>query len=230
MLAELKNVTRYYQQEGVTTRNLIIDQVSLGIEENESLAVIGPSGSGKSTLLNILGSLDKPSSGKVVLDGAEVDLLDEKELAAIRNRFIGFVFQQHHLLPQLTLIENVLLPVLPVKDKAKQREATDRAHNLIERVGLKTLVHRRPAHLSVGEYQRAAVDRALVNQPRLLLADEPTGSLDSEHAMQLAQLLGEFNREQNLAVVVVTHSMEVASYMGKIYRITSEKLQLTEKR
>jgi len=159
-----------------------------------------------------------------------VEELGEDLLADIRNRFIGFVFQQHHLLPQLTLIENVLLPALPVKDKSKRKAATERAFRLIERMGMKEHVHRRPVHLSLGECQRAAVIRALINQPRLLLADEPTGSLDAGNAMQLGQLLGELNREQNLAVIVVTHSMEMASRMGKIYRLTAGKLQLTDKR
>ena len=227
MLAELREVSRSYGQQGSDNYNLILDRVSLGIDDNESLAIVGPSGSGKSTLLNILGTLDRPSSGKVILNGANADEFDGDELANIRSRFIGFVFQMHHLLPQLTLIENVLLPVMPVRDRSKQEEAVERAYRLTERMGLKLHLHRRPAHLSAGECQRAALVRALVNRPRLLLADEPTGSLDSANAMQLGQLLGELNREENLAIVVVTHSMEIASRMGKIYRLTSGKLHLT---
>ena len=230
MLAELQHVSKTYLQQGSDIHNLILDQISLTIYEHDSLAIVGPSGSGKSPLLNILGTLDHPSSGKVIIDGTSVEGLDDDRLANIRNRFLGFVFQQHYLLPQLTLIENVLLPTLPFKDKSKQQNATERAYQLIERVGLKSRMHQRPVHLSVGECQRAAVVRALVNKPRLLLADEPTGSLDAGNAMELGQLLGELNREQNLAVVVVTHSLEMASRMGKIYQLTSGKLQLMDKR
>ena len=230
MLAELQLISKTYEQQGSDIRNLILDQISLTIYEHDSLAIVGPSGSGKSTLLNILGTLDHPSSGKVIIDGTSVEGLDDDRLASIRNQFLGFVFQQHYLLPQLTLIENVLLPTLPFKDKSKQHNATERAYQLIERVGLKNRMHQRPVHLSVGECQRAAVVRALVNKPRLLLADEPTGSLDAGNAMELGQLLGELNREQNLAVVVVTHSLEMASRMGKIYQLTSGKLQLMDKR
>ena len=230
MLAELQNVSKLYGQQGSDVSNRILDQISLTIDEHESLAIVGPSGSGKSTLLNILGTLDYPSSGKVIINGTSMDVLDADQLAIIRNQFIGFVFQQHHLLPQLNLIENVLLPALPVKDRAKKKNATDRAFQLIERVGLKNQIHRRPVQLSVGECQRAAVVRALINQPRLLLADEPTGSLDAGNASQLGQLLAELNREQNLAVVVVTHSLEMASRMEKIYQLTSGKLQLMDKR
>jgi ABC-type lipoprotein export system ATPase subunit len=226
MLAELQNISKSYGQHGSETYNLVLDQLSLAIAENESLAIVGPSGSGKSTLLNILGTLDQPSSGKVILDGTQPDMLNDKQLAGIRNRFIGFVFQLHYLLPQLTLIENVLLPLIPLGDKTKQRIATDHAYHLIDRVGLKNQIHQRPMHLSVGECQRAAVVRALVNHPKLLLADEPTGSLDSQNASQLGQLLAELNRDQDLAIVVVTHSMELAARMGKTYQLTSGKLQL----
>ena len=229
MLAELQNISKSYRDQNSDSGNLILDQVSLTIEENDLLAVVGPSGSGKSTLLNILGTLDHPSSGRAVINGALINELGEKELAKIRNRLIGFVFQQHHLLPQLTLIENVLLPILPIKEKSTKQEATERAFGLIERVGLKSQMHRRPAHLSVGECQRAAVVRALVNQPKLLLADEPTGSLDATHARELGQLLVELNHEYHLAVVVVTHSMELASRMDKVYQLTSGKLRLMER-
>ena len=224
MLAELQNISKYYTQPGSDVRNIILKQVSLSIGEKDSIAIVGPSGSGKSTLLNILGTLDRPSSGKVMMDGHEVLRMNENQLAGLRNEFIGFVFQLHHLLPQLTLIENVLLPALPVKDKAIRKIAVERAHQLIERVGLKSQIHQRPLQMSVGECQRAAVVRALVNQPRLLLADEPTGSLDAENASQLAQLLAELNREHNLAIVVVTHSLDLASLMEKRYQLTSGKL------
>jgi ABC-type lipoprotein export system ATPase subunit len=224
MLAELQNISKHYLQPGSDIPNIILSQISCTIGEKDSIAIVGPSGSGKSTLLNILGTLDQPSSGKVILDGHEVLSMNQNQLAGFRNQFIGFVFQLHHLLPQLTLLENVLLPSMPLKDKATRKIAVERAHQLIERVGLKNQISQRPLHMSVGECQRAAVVRALVNQPRLLLADEPTGSLDSENASQLAQLLAELNREQNLAVVIVTHSMDLASRMQKKYQLTSGKL------
>ena len=229
MLAELQNISKHYEQ-GSGIRNEILNQISLTIQENDSIAIVGPSGSGKSTLLNILGTLDKPSSGKVILDGTTTDMLNENQLADMRNQFIGFVFQLHHLLPQLTLLENILLPAMPLNIKSSQEMTVERAHQLIDRVGLKKLVNQRPGQLSVGECQRAAVVRALINQPRLLLADEPTGSLDAENASQLGQLLGELNLEQKLAVVLVTHSAELASRMNRIYRLTSGKLELMEQR
>ncbi|MFZ4522432.1 MAG: ABC transporter ATP-binding protein [Bacteroidales bacterium] len=225
MLAELQNISKHYNLPGAVTGNIILNQLSLNIGATDSIAVVGPSGSGKSTLLNILGTLDQPTSGNVILDGINVNELDDNHLAGIRNQMIGFVFQLHHLLPQLTLLENVLLPVVPVKERVARTQAIERAHQLIERVGLKKQVNQRPYQLSVGECQRVAVARALVNQPRLLLADEPTGSLDAENARLLGQLLIELHRDAPLAIVVVTHSMELASLMSITYRLTSGKLQ-----
>jgi ABC-type lipoprotein export system ATPase subunit len=229
MIAEVKEVSKVYGQPGTETSQIILNQVSLGIAAMDSIAIVGPSGSGKSTLLNILGTLDQPTSGSVILNGARVDTFNENQLADLRNQFIGFIFQRHHLLPQFTLVENILVPLIPVKDKIKQKKATQRAYELIERVGLQNQMHRRPGQLSVGECQRAAVVRALVNQPRMLLADEPTGSLDAENAWHLGQLLVELNREQELAVVIVTHSMELASQMEKTYRLSAGKLMLLAK-
>jgi ABC-type lipoprotein export system ATPase subunit len=150
--------------------------------------------------------------------------LDNNQLAEIRNSFIGFVFQMHHLLPQLTLLENVLLPLLPKKDKTARKTSQERALYLIDRVGLSAHIKKYPSQLSVGECQRIAVVRALINQPRLLLADEPTGSLDAANADQLATLLSELNREQNIAIVIVTHSMELAGKMDKVYHLREGKV------
>ena len=224
MLAELQHITKFYEQPGSSIRNQVLDDISLQIAENERIAIVGPSGSGKSTLLNILGTLDKPTSGKVQLEGKDVDVMNENQLAEIRNTLVGFVFQMHHLLPQLTLLENVLLPLLPQKDKTNLKSAQERALKLIERVGLSDHIRQFPSQLSVGECQRTAVVRALINQPKLLLADEPTGSLDADNASQLAQLLIELNREQNVALVIVTHSMELAGKMDKIYQLREGKL------
>ena len=159
-----------------------------------------------------------------MLNGMNTAGMKEPELAALRNRFIGFVFQLHFLLPQLSLLENVLLPLLPVKDKEAIRAGRERAGRLIERMGLQDLVNEKPGRLSVGECQRAAVARALVNKPRLLLADEPTGSLDAETAALTGRLLSELQKEEKLSMVVVTHSQELAGRMDKIYKLGSGKL------
>lgn len=226
MLAELRHITKYYEPSGSPVLNQVLDDISLQINNNERIAIVGPSGSGKSTLLNILGTLDKPSSGNVFMDGNSVDQMNETRLAEIRNTFVGFVFQMHHLLPQLTLLENVLLPLLAQKDKSILKSANDRALHLIDRVGLSNHLHQYPSQLSVGECQRTAIVRALINHPRLLLADEPTGSLDAANSEQLTTLLAELNREQNIALVIVTHSMELAAKMDRIYQLREGKLSI----
>lgn len=228
MLAELQHITKFYEQAGSAVRNLVLQDISLQISNNERIAIVGPSGSGKSTLLNILGSLDYPSTGKVLLERIAIDQMSEIRLAETRNTYLGFVFQMHHLLPQLTLLENVMLPLLPRKDKKNLKSASDHAIQLIERVGLSDHLHRYPSQLSVGECQRAAVVRALINKPKLLLADEPTGSLDAANAEKLAILLTELNIEQNVAMVIVTHSMELALKMDKIYQLREGKLVIRE--
>jgi lipoprotein-releasing system ATP-binding protein len=223
MIATLKNISKHYEQPGGGVTS-VLDGISLEIPECSSIAVVGPSGSGKSTLLHILGTLDKPSSGEVIIDGRDVSKMADTDLAPLRNTFIGFVFQMHHLLPQLTLMENVLLPLLPLKRKVERKAAMDFAESLIHRVGLKDHIRHRPSQLSVGERQRAAVVRALINRPRLLLADEPTGSLDAGNASLLSSLLIDLNREQKTSMVVVTHSAEIAGMMDSVYRLISGKL------
>jgi len=218
MLAEFQNVSKQYDHP-------VLKEISLTIHRGDSIAIVGPSGSGKSTLLNILGTLDRPTSGRVILNGKAVDKLDDNQLAGIRNQFIGFVFQLHYLLPQLTLLENTLLPVLPVKDKLVVKKAEQRAYKLLDRVGLNDRVKHLPGELSVGECQRAAVVRALINNPGLLLADEPTGSLDEVNTASLGILLGELNREEEMGMVIVTHSMEIARRMKVIYKLHSGRLE-----
>ena len=224
MLAELQQVTKYYGLPGSDQSSRVLHEISLQIAECENIAIVGPSGSGKSTLLNILGTLDSPTSGRVLLKGISVIDMDESRLAETRNKDIGFVFQMHYLLPQLTLLENILLPLLPQKDKILQKNAHEQALQLIHRVGLSKQLHKFPSQLSGGECQRTAVVRALINKPRLLLADEPTGSLDAANASQLADLLAELNKEQGVAMVIVTHSMELAGRSDKIYRLQEGKL------
>lgn len=194
------------------------------MREGESLAIVGPSGCGKTTLLNIAGTLDRPDSGWVHLAGREVARLPEPELARLRAREIGFVFQGHHLLPHLTVLENVLLPTL-AQERRVPAEVWNRAHSLLERVGLSERHQHRPAELSGGEKQRAALVRALINRPRLLLADEPTGALDHAAAVALAQLLAELNREQGVTLIVVTHWEDLAGRLQRRLRLVDGVLQ-----
>jgi len=208
----------------------VLDDISLSIQRGEAVGIVGPSGSGKSTLLNIIGGLDRPTSGTVTLGDRVLSDLSEQELARVRNRDIGFVFQLHHLLPQCTLLENVLVPTLPIRKELDVDAVSERARALLDRVGLADRIHHRPPQLSGGERQRAAVVRALINEPCLLLADEPTGSLDHATAVQLADLLVELNRESNVALLVVTHSHELAERMGRCYELRDGGLQGREQR
>lgn len=178
--------------------------------------MVGPSGSGKSTLLNIMGTLDTPSEGTVHLDGENLLAVEAGRLAEIRNRKLGFVFQLHHLLPQCTVLENVLIPTLVREDRDESHE---RAQSLLQRVGLGGRLKHRPGQLSGGERQRVAVVRALINEPRVLLADEPTGSLDRAGSERLADLLVQLNREEQVTLVVVTHAMRVAERMGRVLEL-----------
>jgi lipoprotein-releasing system ATP-binding protein len=222
---ELTAICKVYGAPDSPAALRVLDGISLRVEAGESLAVVGPSGCGKSTLLNIIGGLDRPTSGTVMLDGRDLGLLSEDALAGLRNGLIGFVFQQHHLLPQCTVLENVLLPTLATRRSRAQRQAdAGRAEALLERVGLADRRNHRPGLLSGGESQRAAVVRALINRPRLLLADEPTGSLDHASARALGDLLVELNRAEGIALVVVTHSPELAGRMGAGYALADGRL------
>lgn len=191
---------------------------SLSVTRGESVAIIGPSGSGKSTILNLLGTLDLPDRGTITFDGRDLTQLGAQELAALRNRQIGFIFQSHHLLPQCSVLENVLLPTL-ADNRPTAADAEPRARLLLDRVGLGHRLDHLPGQLSGGERQRAAVVRALINRPALLLADEPTGALDRASATNLGQLLVELNSEEGVTLVVVTHSAELAQRMGRIVEL-----------
>ena len=197
----------------------VLRNVNLDLHRGESLAFVGPSGSGKSTLLNIIGTLDRPSSGQVFLDDKDLSQLDDPKLAQVRNRHIGFVFQSHHLLPHCNVLENVLVPTL-----VNKTDQTERAHKLLGRVGLGDRLTHRPGQLSGGERQRVAVVRALINEPKLLLADEPTGSLDRASAAEVAELLVELNREQGVTLIVVTHALDLAQRMGRRFEIRRGEL------
>ncbi len=203
---------------------VLLDDLSLELAAGDTVAITGASGCGKSTLLNLLGTLDTPDSGSIEIMGERTDHLKEKALARIRSEMIGFVFQLHHLLPQLSALENVLLPTLARRDPAHRREVRERAENLLAAVGLSDRLCHRPDQLSGGERQRTAVARALINTPRLLLADEPTGALDERNAEGLVALLTQLALEDGLALVTVTHDPEVASQMETIFRLSGGKL------
>ena len=228
MLLELEHVTKQYEAPDGSAKVRVLRDVSIQVRQGESIAVIGPSGSGKSTLLNIMGTLDRPSSGTVRLKGCDLSDLSERELSKLRSRDIGFVFQLHHLLPQCTVLENVLLPTLPAGDVQGSGSVAQRAESLLRRVGLGSHLQHRPGQLSGGECQRAAVVRALINSPELLLADEPTGSLDRATSETLAELLVEINREERVGLIVVTHSMELASRMERLFLLQDGMLNTLE--
>ncbi|MDH4140047.1 MAG: ABC transporter ATP-binding protein [Coriobacteriia bacterium] len=192
-----------------------LDGVDLSIEEGEFVAIIGPSGSGKSTLLHMLGALDSPTSGRILIDG--VDLAAERDLAGFRRRTVGFVFQLHNLIPTLTAEENVEIPL--VESRLKRLERRSRAKELLSRVGLGKRLDNLPTKLSGGERQRVAIARALVNGPRILIADEPTGAVDSENSVRIMELLKEINRSTGMTLLVVTHDPEVAERADRIIRM-----------
>jgi lipoprotein-releasing system ATP-binding protein len=206
----------------------VLRGVSLELHPGEALAVMGPSGSGKSTLLHLLGTLDRPTSGTVRLSGEDPFTLPERDLADFRNRHIGFVFQDHHLLPQCSVLENVLIPTLVGNDDHVQAESW--AKQLLERVGLAGRLDHRPAELSGGERQRVAVARALIRHPVLLLADEPTGNLDRRTAQAVGQLLLDLHRQEQTVLIVVTHSANLAHTFPRQMEMVEGTLQPGEKR
>jgi lipoprotein-releasing system ATP-binding protein len=221
---KLRDVSKRYSSAGGTANLTILNGVNLELLAGDSLAIVGPSGSGKSTLLNIIGTLDRPTSGEVLLAGKDLTKLEDTELAEVRNAQIGFVFQAHHLLPQCSVLENVLVPTLASKDKKLRAQAPERAKELLKRVGLSERMDHRPGQLSGGERQRVAVVRALINQPKLLLADEPTGALDRDSAGNLAQLLIELNKEEKVTLIVVTHALDLAEKMNRKVELVNGRL------
>ena len=223
-LLKLSDVCKRYESPISAEAVPVLRDISLEIGRGESVAIVGPSGSGKSTLLNIMGTLDRPSSGQVLLDGKELSLLDDIQLAAVRNREIGFIFQSHHLLPQCTVLENVLVPTLANKDAALRDGAVESAKRLLEKVGLGARLTHRPGQLSGGERQRVAVVRALINKPKLLLADEPTGALDRASAQTLGDLLVQINREEGVTLIVVTHALDLAQRMRRALELRDGQL------
>jgi lipoprotein-releasing system ATP-binding protein len=225
MMLELVHVAKKYDSPGDKQGLSVLKDITLRVQPGRSLAIVGPSGSGKSTLLNMMGALDHPTGGQVLFDGRDLAVLGEKELAQIRNKQIGFVFQLHHLLPQCTVLENVLVPTLADRKRPGTKEVSDRAEHLLERVGLKDFLLYRPGELSGGQRQRVAVVRALINNPKLLLADEPTGSLDKDSSENIAELLVELNKSERVTLIVVTHSLGLAERMGRVMELSDGLLK-----
>ncbi|HMO22398.1 MAG TPA: ABC transporter ATP-binding protein [Candidatus Melainabacteria bacterium] len=213
-LIELNKVMRTYELGGQPVHAL--KEVDLTIGDGEFVAIMGASGSGKSTLMNIIGCLDKPSSGTYSLEGVELQYYSDDELAEVRNRKIGFVFQQFNLLPRMTALENVMLPL--IYGGIEREVRSERAERYLKLVGLGDRVQHRPSELSGGQQQRVSIARALVNQPQILLADEPTGALDSSTSAEIMNLLDEMYRD-GLTVILVTHDQEVASYAKRVIRL-----------
>ena len=223
MLLEIKNLTKTYRAPDGGDAVEVLRSVDLSVAAGETIAITGPSGSGKSTVLNIVGALDRADAGEVLVDGRDVLELGEAEVAAYRSTTVGFIFQLHHLLPQCTVLENVLVPTL-AQPGGDRRALRERAESLLAAVGLEHRRGHRPGQLSGGERQRVAVARALINQPKLLLADEPTGALDWVNAGRLVDLLAELNRAQGVAVIMVTHAPELAGRMGRVVELVDGKL------
>jgi lipoprotein-releasing system ATP-binding protein len=216
---ELKNLTKVYQNE-VEFRAL--DNANLIIKKGEFVAIVGPSGSGKSTLMHLIGLLDTPSSGTLLINGKDVTKISDKERSVMRNRILGFVFQYHHLLPDFTAMENVMMPLL-ISGK-NRKEATEIAEKLLKEVGLEERMDHKPGELSGGQNQRVAIARALSCSPAIILGDEPTGNLDTKTGDMIYELLRQLNREYNQTFIVVTHTDDLASKVDKIIRLVDGKI------
>jgi lipoprotein-releasing system ATP-binding protein len=222
-MLKVENVSKEYPSPHGTLS--ILSDVSLTLARGDAVSIMGPSGSGKSTLLYIMGALEPPSSGTVTLNGQNPFQLDQKALAAFRNKEIGFVFQDHCLLPQCSVLENVLTPTLVSESQGDGEAVTSRALSLLESVGLGDRLDHRPAKLSGGEKQRVSLARALITQPQLLLCDEPTGNLDHKSADVVASLLLELHQQQETILVVVTHSAELAARFPRRFELTDQQLR-----
>ena len=224
-MIEISNLSKSFPSPDGEEAVNVFSGVDLEVEEGSSVAIVGPSGSGKSSLLNIIGLLDKPTGGKLIVDQKDLNQLGKEEVSAYRNQTVGFVFQAHHLLPSCTVIENVMLPGLAGFGGKITGSLKDRANQLLEEVGLGHRTTHFPGQISGGERQRVAVARSLINQPSVLLADEPTGALDKRNSENLVKLLKELNEEKSLTLVMVTHSSGSASQMKKAYHLDEGSLR-----
>lgn len=218
-IIELKNLTKIYKN-GIEFRAL--DNANLRIKKGEFVAIVGPSGSGKSTLMHLIGLLDTPSLGTLLIDGKDITKMSDKERSKMRNRMLGFVFQYHHLLPDFTALENVIMPLL-IAGKSR-KEAQEIAENLLKEVGLEDRMDHKPGELSGGQSQRVAVARALSCSPAIVLGDEPTGNLDTKTGDLIYELLRRLNREYSQTFIVVTHNEDLASKADRIIRLVDGKI------
>lgn len=224
-MIDVQDVTKVYEMPGESLR--VLDGVNFQLGKGETASVVGPSGCGKTTLLNLLGALDRPTEGRIEIGGRDIARLSDEEAADFRNRSLGFVFQHHHLLPQCTVLENVVLPRLAGGWEESESETAERARELLEEVGLQERLDHLPYQLSGGERLRTALARALVNRPDLVLADEPTGSLDEETTGRVADLLTELNEQKGVNLIVVTHNAALAKRMQNYYELRSGKIEKT---
>ncbi len=219
---EIKDVCKTYFMAGGMKQD-VLKNVCMTVEEGDFVAIMGPSGAGKSTFMNILGCLDRPTSGSYLLGGKEVSAMNDNELAHIRNKMIGFVFQGFNLLMRRTLTDNVALPLIYANDTSKE-ERNKRAVEKLELVGLKGFTDRYPNQISGGMQQRVAIARALVNNPEMILADEPTGNLDSKTSDEIMLFLQQLNREQGITIVLVTHEPDIAQYARRLVRVVDGRI------
>lgn len=221
IMLKASKITKVY---GKTIRNQVLFDIDLEIKKGEFMSIIGPSGSGKSTLLNIIGALDRPTSGELTIDGKETTRLNEVELSDFRNRSLGFIFQFHYLLPAFTALENVLMPSW-IMNRSPSPKLKGWAKELLSMVGLAEKMDSKPSELSGGQQQRVAIARSLINSPPIVLADEPTGNLDTESTSQIYELLRRINRELNTTFIVVTHDRRIASKSDRIVEIVDGRVQ-----
>jgi lipoprotein-releasing system ATP-binding protein len=220
-LLELKNIRKSFALNGNTIN--VLNGIDITVNPGETIAIIGASGAGKSTLMNIMGTLEPPSGGTVAFEGQDVSAMDESRICRLRNREIGFVFQFHHLLPEFSALENIIIPALIARENYKS--AREKATKILTDVGLEKRLSHRVGELSGGEQQRVAIARALIMEPKILLADEPTGNLDSATGEEIIEMLLQIKKEQNLSLVLVTHNQKLAERMSKVMEIVDGRIQ-----
>ena len=222
---QIQNLTKEYSEGPDRKAVQVFSNLSLSVQRGKSLAIVGPSGSGKSTLLNLIGAMDRPTRGYIFIDGKKISSFTEEESARFRNLRIGYIFQSHHLLPALTAVQNIMIPALAGHSNIKNQDLEDRANDLLKKVGLSHRANHLPGELSGGERQRIAVARALINQPQILLADEPTGALDQQNAKLLIDLLLQLKQDFETTLLVVTHSLYLAKKMDRVWALKDGNLE-----
>jgi len=225
-ILQLKNIDKIY---GTDIKTQVLYDINLSVEEGSFNSIIGQSGSGKSTLLNIIGTLDRPTNGEVVIDGVNVKQMSSNQLASLRNKKIGFVFQFHYLLPEFTALENVLMPYR-IRGTKMNKEAVDKAKEYMKLVGLEQVMNNPATKMSGGQQQRTAIARALMNEPKIILADEPTGNLDSDSTEQIYDLLRDINKEFKTTFVIITHDRRIAEKADRIIEIKDGRINLDLRR